>query len=78
MPKQTRSQLKKNFLSGKITEAEFQESLKEIMWYRGYYQKPGKNPKWSGPFRDTREEAEDDNAPYFNAGYQVGIYEEQS
>lgn len=78
MANQKRSQLKKDFFSGKITTSEFITALKDALRYRGFYVKPGQRPKWSGPFRDTRQEAEQDNAPYFNAGYTVDVYIEQS
>lgn len=78
MPKLSRSQLKKDFFSGKITLEEFKTSYDETLRYRGFYMRPGKKPRWSGPFRDTREEADTDNAPYFDEGYDVDIYIEQS
>lgn len=78
MPTPTRSQLKKDFFSGQITVKEFKKGIKEALRYRGYHMKPGKRPKWSGPFHDTRAEAEADNAPYFDAGYSVEVYTEQA
>lgn len=77
MPNQKRTQLKKDFFSGKITALEFMTALEEALRYRGFYVKPGKKPKWSGPFRNTRREADDDNAQYFDAGYNVDVYIEQ-
>ena len=78
MAKQTRSQLKKDFFSGKITLNEFKDSLEDALRYRGFYIKPNGRPKWSGPFRNTREEADADNAPYFDQGYPVDVYIEQT
>lgn len=78
MANPTRAQLKKDFFSGKITVKEFKKGIKEALHYRGFYFKSGKKPKWSGPFHDTREEADADNAPYFNAGYSVDVYIEQA
>lgn len=78
MPNPKRSQLKKDFFSGAITLKDFKNGLKDAFRYRGYYMKPGMKPKWSGPFRDTMEEADMDNAPYFNQGYDVDVYVEQA
>jgi len=78
MKKNYRSQLKKDFFGGIISLSEFKAGLKESFRYRGFYMKPGNRPKWSGPFRDTRKEADDDNAPYFDAGYKVDVYIEQA
>jgi hypothetical protein len=77
MAKQKRTALKKDFFSGKITALEFITALEDSYRYRGFHSKPDKRPRWSGPFRDTRAEADLDNAPYFNAGYNVDIYIEQ-
>jgi len=76
--KPTRSQLKKEFFTGNISLSEFKKQLNFVMRYRGFYMIPGKKPRWSGPFRDTRPEADADNAPFFDQGYKVDVYEEQS
>lgn len=76
-PKPTRSVLKKQFFAGKITAAEFTSLIGEVIRYRGFHFKDGGKPKWSGPFRDTRQQANDDNAPWFDEGYSVDVYEEQ-
>lgn len=75
--KPTRSFLKKQFLSGLLSIEEFKEQLVFTYRYRGFYIQPGKKPKWSGPYRNTIEEAERDNAPYWDKGYAVDIYIEQ-
>jgi hypothetical protein len=73
----TRSQLKKQFLSGQITADSFHDQLQHTLRYRGYHNLPGQNPKWSGPFHTDKQDAEDDNAPWFDLGHKVGIYTEQ-
>ncbi len=73
----TRSQLKKDFFARKITLPEFKELMLTAMRYRGVYIIPGRKPQWSGPFRSTFEEADHDNAPYYDQGYAVDVYQEQ-
>jgi hypothetical protein len=75
--KPTRTQLKKSFFSGHLNAQQFKDAIEDASRYRGFYVIPGQKPKWSGPFRDTKKEAQDDNAPYFNQGYHVDVYEEQ-
>lgn len=77
MANQKRTKLKKDFFAGKINAIEFMTALQDALRYRGFHVKPEQRPKWSGPFRDTRREADDDNAPYFDAGYNVDVYIEQ-
>lgn len=77
MATKKRSVLKKEFFSGNITAIEFMTLLEDTLRFRGFHVKPGKRPKWSGPFRNTRRDADADNAPYFNAGYNVDVYIEQ-
>lgn len=71
------SALKKAFFAGEIEVEEFNAGLALALRYRGYYVKPGKKPKWSGPFRATQHEVDQDNAPYYDQGIPVFTYTEQ-
>lgn len=71
------SALKKAFFKGELDIEQFKAGLEIALHYRGYHIKPGKKPKWSGPFRLTQQEVDKDNAPYFDAGIPVYTYTEQ-
>ncbi|WP_316832956.1 hypothetical protein [Pedobacter aquatilis] len=69
--------LKKAFFAGEINQETFLAGLDIAYRYRGYILRPNGRPKWTGPFRHTREEVNEDNAPYRNQSINVYTYVEQ-
>jgi hypothetical protein len=77
MAKAKRAEVKRRFFEGEISLKQFKSLMDQTLQYKGFHFKTGQRPKWSGPFRDTREKADQDNAKYFDAGYKVDVYIEQ-
>jgi hypothetical protein len=75
--KPTRGALRKDFFAGTIDLQTFKSGLMALIQYRGFHMKHGQRPQWSGPFHDTIEEADADNLPFFNQGFEVDVYQVQ-
>jgi hypothetical protein len=76
--KPSRAALQKEFFAGNLTYTDFKAQIETRIKFRGFYIQPGKKPQWSSKYwRDTIEEAIEDNMPWRDKGYLVDVYTRQ-